>query len=110
MLRILLMEMVVSLVLTLVLESLFALIWGVNGRRDWRLVLLVNLATNPIVVFLHYCLSSAWIVTAALEVFAVLAEWLVYRRWGRTIRPAFLFSLCANCFSYFSGLLLNLLW
>lgn len=99
-----------SLFLTLVLESLFGLIWGIKGKRDWLLLLLVNVATNPIVVTLHYCVSSAWAVTAVLEVSAVLAEWLAYRKWGCTTRPAFLFSLCANVFSYFSGLLLNLIW
>lgn len=110
MLRMLLPALAVSLVLTLALESLFALIWGVKGRRDWLLLLLVNVVTNPIVVTLHFCLRSAWVVTVVLELSAVLAEWLAYRRWGRTTRPAFLFSLCANCFSYFSGLLINLLW
>ena len=110
MLTMLLPALGVSLILTLLLESLFGLIWGVKGKRDWLLLLLVNVVTNPIVVTLHYCVSSAWVFTAVLEVSAVLAEWLAYRRWGRTVKPAFLFSLCANCFSYFSGLLLNLIW
>lgn len=100
----------ISLFLTLVLESLFGLIWGIKGKRDWLLLLLVNVVTNPIVVALHYCVSSAWVFTIVLETAAVLAEWLAYRKWGRTVRPAFLFALCANCFSYFSGLLINLLW
>ena len=99
-----------SLALTLILEGIFALIWGVKGRRDWLLLLVVNVVTNPIVVTLHYCVSSAWLFTAVLEIAAVLAEWLAYRKWGRTTKPAFLFALCANCFSYFSGMLLNLFW
>ena len=99
----------VSLLLTLLLEGLFGLIWGVKGRRDWLLLLLVNVVTNPIVVTLHYCVSSFWAVTLALEMGAVTAEWLAYRRWGRTTRPALLFSLCANCFSYFCGVIFNIL-
>lgn len=99
-----------SLLLTLVLEGIFGLIWGVRGRRDWLLLLLVNVVTNPIVVTLYYCARGGWVVTVVLEVAAVLAEWLAYRRWGRTTRPAFLFALCANCFSYFSGLLINMIW
>ncbi len=97
----------ISLLLTLVLEGLFGLIWGIKGKRDWLLLLIVNVVTNPIVVTLHYCVSSFWVVTLVLEIAAVLAEWLAYRRWGRTTHPAFLFALCANCFSYFSGLLIN---
>lgn len=110
MLNLLLPALGISLALTLVLEGIFGLIWGVNGKRDWLLLLLVNVVTNPIVVTLHYCVSSAWVFTAVLEVSAVLVEWLAYRKWGRSVRPAFLFSLCANCFSYFSGLLINMLW
>lgn len=110
MLTMLLPALAVSLLLTLVLEGLFGLIWGVKGKRDWLLLLLVNVVTNPIVVTLHYCVSSVWVFTLVLEAAAVLAEWLAYRKWGRTTRPAFLFALCANCFSYFSGLLINLLW
>lgn len=97
----------ISLFLTLVLEGLFGLIWGVKGKRDWLLLLIVNVVTNPIVVTLHYCVSGAWAFTLVLEAAAVTAEWLAYRKWGRTTRPAFLFALCANCFSYFSGLLIN---
>lgn len=97
----------VSLALTLALEGLFALIWGVRGRRDWLLLLTVNAVTNPIVVSLYSLGLDGWPAAAALELGAVLAEWLAYRRWGRTLRPALLFSLCANCFSFFSGLLLN---
>ena len=97
----------ISLALTLLLESAVSLLWGVKGKRDWLLLLLANVVTNPIVVTLHYFVSSHWMFVLVLEVSAVLAEWLAYRKWSKTIRPAFLFSLCANCFSYFSGLLLN---
>ena len=97
----------VSLLLTLVLEGVFGLIWGVKGWKDWLLLLLVNVVTNPIVVTLHYCVSSFWGFTLVLELAAVTAEWLAYRKWGKTTRPAFLFALCANVFSYFSGLLIN---
>lgn len=98
-----------SLGLTLVFEGLFALLWGVKDRRDWLLLLIVNVVTNPIVVSLHRLLGGGVWITAALEGFAVIAEWLAYRRWGRDTRPAFLFSLCANCFSYFTGVVLNVL-
>ena len=102
-------SLAVSLVLTLLLEGLFARIWGVKGVRDWEIIVLVNVVTNPIVVTLHHCVSSGVAFTALLEVSAVIAEWLAYRKWGKTTKPAFLFSLCANCFSYFSGVLINIL-
>jgi len=101
----------ISLALTLLLESLYGLLWRLKDRRDWLLLLLVNVVTNPIVVSLYCCISNTWAFVAALEIAAVLTEWLAYRKWGRDTRPAFLFALCANCFSFFAGLLLNyILW
>ena len=104
-------SLLLSLGLTLVLEGLYGLIWRLKERRDWLLLVAVNVVTNPIVVALYHLSNGHWLVVAALEVAAVLAEWLAYRRWGRETRPAFLFALCANCFSFFSGLLLSyLIW
>ena len=84
MLTMLLPALGISLGLTLILESIFGLIWGVKGKRDWLLLLLVNVVTNPIVVTLHYCVSSFWAVTLVLEIGAVLAEWLAYRKYIRS--------------------------
>ena len=104
-------SLAVSLALTLILEGLLALLWGVKDRWDWLLLLLVNVVTNPIVVSLHHLLGGGIALTVGLELFAVVSEWLAYRKWGRGTRPAFLFSLCANGFSYCSGVLLNaLIW
>ena len=96
-------SLAVSLALTLILEGLLALLWGVKDRWDWLLLLLVNVVTNPIVVSLHHLLGGGIALTVGLELFAVVSEWLAYRKWGRDTRPAFLFSLCANGFSYCSG-------
>ena len=40
-------SLAVSLALTLILEGLLALLWGVKDRWDWLLLLLVNVVTNP---------------------------------------------------------------
>lgn len=109
MLTVLLPALAASLLLTLLLEGAFGLIWGVKGRRDWLLLLAVNVVTNPVVVTLFYCVSSRWPFVAALEIVAVAGEWLAYRTWGQTARPPFLFSLCANCFSFFGGMLIQIL-
>ena len=102
-------SLAVSLILTLVLELAFALLWRV-ARRDLTLVALVNVLTNPVVVLCH-ALVALWIptlllpVTLALEIGAVLVEgWLFATRseihfpWG--------FALCANLFSFVLGLLI----
>ena len=51
-------SLAVSLALTLILEGLLALLWGVKDRWDWLLLLLVNVVTNPTVVSLHHLLGG----------------------------------------------------
>ena len=107
-------SMVVSLLLTLVLEGLFACLWGLRSRRELTVVALVNIMTNPAVVLLYHTGVSllgwsAVFVTAALESAAVLAEWIAYRACSEALERPFLFALLANAFSYGAGLLINLL-
>ena len=96
----------ISLLLTEGLELLFALIWGVRGGADYCLILLANLLTNPAVVFLRYTITGAPAFIFLLESSAVLIEGALYARRGRTIRRPWIFSLCANAFSFGLGLLL----
>ena len=106
--------MVMSLALTLALEELFALIWGLRGRRELGVVALVNVLTNPPVVLLYHTAVGllGWnvlAVAAVLETAAVLVEWRYYRLCSRQLRRPLLFALLANVFSYGAGQLINLL-
>ncbi len=103
-----------SLGLTLAFELGFALLWGLRGR-DLVLCALVNLLTNPPVVFCallwrYYGPGPAWLPVPLLEALAVLTEGRFYRRDGESIRRPFLFSLCANAVSYALGLVVNLIF
>ena len=97
-----------SLGLTLVLELTFALLSGVRGRP----LLLVNLLTNPAVVFFYFLLSQRsalprMAVQLPLEGAAILTEALCYARCGgRDFPHPWRFSLLANLFSYGTGRLL----
>ncbi len=98
----------VSLGLTLLLEGAFALVWGLRGR-DLLLCALVNLLTNPPLVFCvlsgrHFGPAPAWLPVPVLEALAVWTEGHFYRKDGQNIRRPLLFSLCANAFSYTLGL------
>ena len=80
------------------------------GVRDWwnrLLIVLVNILTNPAVVFLYYVndLYLGWnpmIVTVALEAAAAAVEAVCYRSAGKIRRP-WLFSIGANLFSVTLG-------
>ena len=103
----------ISLSLTLILELSYACLWGIRDRHDLVLAVLVNVLTNPIVVFAvyfvrfrRYSIHPGWL-TIVMEIFAVAAEGFLYRKHARTIDRPWLFSLSANAFSYAMGELLN---
>ncbi len=101
-----------SLGLTVVLECLIARIWRLRGR-DYLLVLLVNLLTNPAVVYLHLLFRSLlpgmlplWQIP--LEAAAVVVEGFCYAR-VPSIRRSWWLAVAANLFSYSCGLCLHTL-
>ena len=104
---------VISLAMTLVLELSFSLLWGIRGKHDLLLVVLVNVLTNPIVVFVYYFVRfrrfpiNYGLVTLIMEIFAVVTEALIYQKHGESIDRPWLFSLSVNSFSYAAGELLN---
>lgn len=109
-------SMGIALLLTIFLECLFGAIWGVKGGRNYIIMLLANLLTNPLVNIIHIYFAYEMrldgqvmiIITALLEISAVTLEWLVYK--SRTdIKKPFLFSLSANGFSFLCGILINLM-
>ena len=104
----------VSLLLTLVFEEGFALVWGLRGKRELGLVALVNILTNPAVVLLYYTATgplrwNAIPVTVVLEASAILVEWRCYRAFSDQVKRPFLFALLINLFSYGAGCVINLL-
>ena len=100
-------SLAISLLLTLVLELCFALLWGVS-RRDLPLVALANVLTNPVVVLCYTVVASfapglRIPAVAVLEAGAVVVEgWLFHTR--SDIRVPWAFALCANLFSFTIGL------
>lgn len=103
-------SLVLSLILTWLLELAFAFLLGIRRSKDLLLILLVNLITNPAVVYLaltfRYFLPS-WFLIPLLESLAIGVEALYYRNYALTIRHPWLFSLAVNVFSYGIGWLLQ---
>ena len=102
----------VSLVLTLLLEIIFCLVFKIRKVHDLSLVVLVNVLTNPPVVLLNNILNrktelSPFLVVIILELSAILIEGLYYKRYSNEIKRPFLFSLGANAFSFLTGLVMN---
>jgi len=105
-------SLVISLALTLVLEAVFFLLAGKRNKKDFLLVLLVNLLTNPVVVLCYwltilYTDLNIAIILIPLELFAVLTEGYYYKKYGNNFRRPYLFSITANMFSFWLGVLLQ---
>ncbi len=102
-----------SLGLTLLLELLVAGLCRLRGR-DYLLLILVNILTNPAVVYLDMLCRNLipdgrnlWQIP--LEAAAILIEGFCYARFARSIRRPWMFALVANIFSYGVGLFINLM-
>ena len=100
----------VSLALTLVSELGFALFWRIK-KSDLLLVVLSNVLTNPVVVLCHatahfYCPAVLPLLIPILELGAFSVEGGLFAARSQ-IRHPWLFSLCANLFSFTLGLLLR---
>lgn len=98
--------LILSLVLTLVLEMLFALVWGVR-KKGLLIVALMNVLTNPAVGTLHFLCVNAlgWKVlpVVILELAAMVVEGFCCK--GVIKRP-WLFAVLVNLFSFGIGGLL----
>ena len=106
-------SLALSLLMTIALEIGFFLIVKKWNKKDFLLVILVNVLTNPVVVLLYWltALFTDWntvIVLIPLELFAVLTEGYYYKKYGNGFRRPYLFSTAANVFSFGTGLLIQM--
>ena len=107
-------SLMLSLLLTLVFELAAAEIWGVCKRHDVMLLICANVVTNPAAVTLSYLFGRTFTVSRfvwqlPIETLVVIAEWLIYRKYGECIKYPFAFSLSSNAFSYGAGLILPMI-
>jgi len=95
-----------SLLLTLLIEILFALIWGI--RRELWMVVLMNVTTNPAVVTLHFLIANYtdWNLPVCIFLLEAAAVAVEARMCRGLIRRPWLFALCINLVSFGIGCLL----
>ncbi len=112
MIRILILSMAASLMLTELLELGISVLAGIRDRKRLRIIALANLLTNPVVVMAsvlipRYCRADIpyAALVAALELWAFVTEALIYRKRAVTRHP-FLFSAALNLVSFTAGFLL----
>jgi len=104
--------LVISLILTLILEAGFYLLVGKRNKKDLLLLVMVNIITNPVVVLSYWLavLYMNWnpvLTVISLELGAILVEGFYYKKYGQDFKRPYLFSAAANTFSYGTGVLLQ---
>ena len=109
---IILTSLAVSLILTLALESGFFFIAGKRNVKDWLLLVMANIITNPAVVLLYwlavlYTGLHRAVITIPLELAAVLVEGRCYKKYGDNFKRPYLFSIAANVFSFGTGVIIQ---
>lgn len=109
-------SLIVSLILTLIIELTVSLILGIREKNDIKVVIFANLFTNPIVVYISNCIlyfklfNIYSIVVAILEIFALVAEFIIYKKYLRFDRIcAFKISLINNVISFGTGVIINII-
>ena len=111
-----LLSLSLSLILTLAVELALALILGVRRGKDLFIIALANILTNPAV---NYCAYWAFrlftthsiytvLIIILLEISAVFAEFIIYRRLLSYERVGKLkLSLLLNAASFLTGIVIS---
>ncbi|MBQ8821295.1 MAG: hypothetical protein IJZ82_01500 [Lachnospiraceae bacterium] len=104
-----------SLLLTVFIEGLVGFLWGLRGKKNFILVILINFLTNPAAVLIYwlyrmYFAGTSLPVQILIEIVVVMAEALIYRSFAKDerfpIRRPVLLAVVANGLSWGIGGLL----
>lgn len=102
-------RMLRPLLVTLILEMVAAILWGVRVKRNLLVVALVNCITNPglnlllLVGGIYFPYSVIRFLLLGMELLIVLSEGFLFRSFLENVKHPFLFSFCLNCVSFFLG-------
>ncbi|MCL2157273.1 MAG: hypothetical protein FWH54_04540 [Methanobrevibacter sp.] len=109
-------SLVISLILTIIIELGVAIALGIRNKNDLLLVILVNTLTNPIVVYLAN-ISMGFspqffhiLVIAILEISAFLVEGFLLKKYLNTITVGpYQLSFLMNSVSFICGIIISMI-
>ena len=107
-------SLLISLFLTIIIELTVSFIIGIRNKDDIKVVILVNICTNPIVVYIANCLmlfTNGFIYNigvAILEMLVVMVEFVLYKKYLKFDKVSpFAISLINNVISFSIGVIIN---
>lgn len=106
--------LITCLIITIIIELLIACLFKIRHKKDFLNIILVNVITNPIVVFfpyiiyLYYGIRAHNISLIILELLAFITEGFIYKKVLNYKKiNSYLISLILNLSSYFLGNIIN---
>lgn len=107
-------SLLISLFLTIIIELTVSFIIGIRNKDDIKVVILVNICTNLIVVYIANCLMLFTndfiynIGVAILEILVVIVEFVLYKKYLKFDKLSpFAISLINNVISFSIGVIIN---
>lgn len=100
-----------ALILTEIVEAITAYLLGFRGERFFKVLILINIITNPLLNITLNVLNNIgiynFVILIFLEVLVVLCEWRLFKfALGNSEKSFLILSIIINLSSYFAGLLL----
>ena len=110
----LLVSLFYCLSLTIMIELIIAIVFGIRDKKDIYLVILAQVLTNPVVVltttfaYVKCSYTVYIIIVAIMELLAIIVEGLLYKKYlkKQTLNP-FVFALILNMISFISGFIIS---
>ena len=107
-------SLIISLILTIIIESSVSFIIGIRDKEDLKVVLWVNILTNPIVVYIANCLKllnnnvAYNIVVVIMEILVIIVECIVYKKYlDYKKKSPLLISSLNNIISFSLGIIIS---
>ena len=107
-------SLIVSLILTIIIELSTSLILGIRSKNDVKATILVNCFTNPFVVLIANLLLIYEnkivynVLVNLMEVLVIFVEFKLYEELLKDYKKSpFLLSLINNVISYSMGFIIN---
>lgn len=107
-------SLIVSLCLTIIIELAISFELGIKNKEDLKVVLWVNIFTNPIVVYIANCIKLLNndliynIIVIIMEVIVVIVEYGLYKKYLEYKgKPPLLISSVNNIISFSLGIIIS---
>lgn len=107
-------SLIISLLLTIIIEISISFIIGIKDKKDLKVVLWVNVLTNPVVVYIANCIKLLNnnviynIFVFIMEVLVIIVEFVIYKKYlDYKNKSPLLISSINNIISFSLGIIIG---